>query len=151
MREITGKEPAEIRNGIMDLEECIKNIPGSLGADPFQLFHYFADSVYAREIVLPADYYLVSKIHKHKHLMIFLSGDVTIISDEGRVRVNEPCIKVSPAGAKRALYTHAETRIITIHVTEETDLIKIESDCMAKSFDEVEGALKMTSDKQWLG
>lgn len=126
------------RAGIQELGHAMEKMDGHLGEDPFPLAHHFAEGAYAREIILPAEHYTVSKIHRHQHFMIFLSGDVTIISADGRERIDQPCIKVSPAGSQRALYTHAETRIITIHVTDETDVQTIVDECTAMSFEELE-------------
>jgi len=122
------------RSVIVDLENSIKDMDENLGEDPFPLIHHFVDGCYAREIVLPKGSTVVGKIHKHEHFIIFLSGDVTISSEKGSDRINTPGIAISPLGIKRAVYAHEESRIITIHVTDKTDLKDIESEVIANDF-----------------
>lgn len=122
------------RGLIVELEDAMNDMEGSLGEDPFPLMHHFADGCYAREIVLPKGSTVVGKIHKHEHFIIFLSGDVTISSEKGNERINKPGIAISPLGIKRAVYANEESRIITIHVTEKTDLKDIEAEVIAKDF-----------------
>ena len=124
---------------IFDLEATIKAMPENLGVDPFPLTHHFADGVYMREILIPKGAVLVGKMHKHRHFRIFLSGDATVVSSKGRVHMSgEPQIFVSPAGAKRAVYAHKDTRVVTVHVTNETDLDKIEEDCIISDYEEID-------------
>jgi len=125
------------RNDILGLEKVISGMDENLGVDPFPLIHHFAEGCYAREIVLPKDSVVTGKIHKHEHFIIFLSGDVTISSEKGKERINKPGIAISPVGVKRAVYAHEESRIITIHVTEKTDLEEIESEVIAESFSDL--------------
>lgn len=134
--------PTEIelsrRDGIVKLQSVMENMPENLGVDPFPLTHHFVDGCYAREILIPKDSTLVGKIHKHQHFIIFLSGDVTVSSEKGTERISESKIAVSPAGVKRAIYAHEDSRIITIHLTEETDLEKIEEEVILTDFPSLE-------------
>ena len=132
------------RQEIVDLETVMQGMEENLGVDPFPLKHHFVDGCYARELLLPKDSTIVGKIHKHEHFIIFLSGDVTVSSEHGVERVNTPGIAVSPMGVKRAIYAHEESRIITIHVTDKTDLEDIESDVISDSFED----LQIDIDKQ---
>ena len=123
---------------IFELEATIKAMPENLGEDPFPLTHHFADGVYMREILIPKGAVLVGKMHRHQHFLIFLSGDATVVSSEGRKRVDEPQVFVSPVGAKRSFYAHEDTRLVTVHVTQETDLDKIEEECIISNYDEID-------------
>ena len=125
------------RNDIVDLERVIQGMDENLGEDPFPLIHHFVKGCYAREILLPKDSTVVGKIHKHEHFIIFLSGDVTISSEHGTERINKPGIAISPMGVKRAVYAHEESRIITIHLTDETELEKIEREVIVEDFAEL--------------
>ena len=129
---------AQALGRIFDLEATIKAMPENLGVDPFPLTHHFADGVYMREILIPKDSVLVGKMHRHQHFLIFLSGDATVVSSEGRKRVDEPQIFVSPVGAKRSFYAHADTRLVTVHVTQETDLDKIEEECIISNYEKID-------------
>lgn len=123
------------RDSIVSLEKTMRGMEENLGEDPFPLTHHFADGCYAREILLPKGSTAIGKIHKHEHFIIFLSGDVTVSSEKGKERINTPGISISPKGIKRAIYAHEESIIITVHLTEETDLEKIEQEVIAEDFD----------------
>lgn len=124
------------RNGIVDLEASIRNSGNNLGVDAYPLKHHFAPGVYVREILIPADNLIVGKIHKHDHLIIFMSGDVSISSEKGTERISMPGVSLSTKGIKRAVYAHVDSIILTIHPTDEVDLDKIEEEVIASSFDD---------------
>jgi len=126
------------RTRILQFEKALSEMPGALGEDPYPLGHSFAPGMYAREIFIPKHQFIVGKIHKHDHFLVFLSGDAIIVSPEGRERINTPCVKISKAGTKRVVFTFEHTRIVTFHSTESTDLKQIEAEHIAKTFDEVE-------------
>ena len=77
--------------------------------------HYFADGQYGRELRIPAETFVVGKIHLHEHLVMLASGEATINTDKGMERIKGPKMWVSPAGAKRALFTHTECVFWTTH------------------------------------
>lgn len=89
--------------------------------------HYFAPGMYGREITVPAGVCIVGKLHRHTHLIMLMSGDVTIYTDAGMQRLQGPKTWVSQAGTKRAIYAHAESIIVTLHATDETDLDALEA------------------------
>jgi len=126
------------RNDIITLQNAILEMDENLGEDPFPLTHHFAPGIYAREIFIPGGYVIIGKIHKHNHFIIFLDGDVTIVSEKGKEHITKPGIMISPMGIKRAVYANKDSRIITIHPTEETDLDKIEDEVIAKDYSELE-------------
>lgn len=109
-----------------------------------QLKHTFAPGMYAREITLPADTFIVGKIHKHAHLNIVTRGRVTVVTEFGRREIHvtgAPVTFQSEAGAKRALYVHEETVWITIHAVQSTDLAEIERDIIAPDYAELDAFL----------
>lgn len=89
---------------------------GELANVEMPLKHYFADGVYVRAIFMPAGAFVVGKIHKHEHLAIMLSGDLSIVDATGAKRLTGPMLPfVSQPGIKRALVIHADTWFLTIH------------------------------------
>ena len=88
--------------------------------------HYFANGFYAREMTMPADCTVVGKIHKSEHLCILSKGKVELVSDEKSETLEAPYTYVSKPGAKRALYSHTEVVWTTVHLSNETDLEKLE-------------------------
>lgn len=89
--------------------------------------HDFGQGFYARTITIPAGATLTGKVHATEHIFIVSKGDITLITDEGRKRVQAPFQTVCKAGLKRAGYAHSETVCTNIHITDETDLVKLEA------------------------
>lgn len=103
------------------------------------LQHVFAPGAYARTIFIPAGTVIVGKIHKHSHLNILSKGIVTVVTEGGgKEELHGPLTMVSPPGTKRAVYAHTDTVWTTIHLTEETDLEKIEEFVIAKTYEDYE-------------
>jgi hypothetical protein len=88
--------------------------------------HYFSPGIYAREITIPADTLLTGRVHKYAQLNILSGGEISVLTEDGIVRVKAPFTVVSPPGTKRIAYAHTECTWTTILHTEETDPDKIE-------------------------
>lgn len=101
------------------------------------LNHYFAPGLYAREILLPKGSLVVGKLHKHAHINTILYGHVTVYTEFGESELKGPLTFTSKVGTKRVVFSHEDTLWTTYHVTEETDLDKIEDFVIAKSYDEI--------------
>jgi hypothetical protein len=99
--------------------------------------HHFSERVYAREMRLKKDELIVGKIHKYRSLNILLSGEATVLSVDGVMKIQAPYTFVSDPGAKRVIYAHTDVAWMTIHGTSETDLGKIEDEFIAKDYSEV--------------
>ncbi len=119
------------REKIMALEGAIRGLP------PVELktVHHFAPGVYARELHIPAGVVLTGKIHKTEHLNIISAGRLEVYSDGEVKEICAPCTFVSKPGTKRAGFAFEDTVWTCIHVTEETDLVKIEADVIVESFE----------------
>lgn len=136
--EITNIPKAEMRETILNIEDTLKTVPGAMLGDCFPLTHSFADGCYIREIRVPKDSLLVTKIHKVTHPYFVLKGDVSVLTEEGAVRLKAPFSGITPAGTKRVCYIHEDTVWVTVHVTKETDLDKIEAEIIAKDYDDID-------------
>lgn len=106
----------------------------------FPLRHIFAPGNYAREMTLPAGHWIIGKIHKHAHLNFVSKGHVAVLTEEGAMFIRAPYSFVSSPGTKRLVLVLEETIWTTVHPTEKTDLTEIESDIIAKTYEEL-GAL----------
>ena len=100
--------------------------------------HYFAPGLYGRELSIPAEMVVVGKLHRHEHLVMLMKGDATVYTDKGMERIQAPRIWISPAGVKRAIYTHTDCTFATMHPTHETDLDKLEADIIVPELIEFE-------------
>jgi hypothetical protein len=133
-------EPGTVRHRLYSLEAALGGTPEM----DFPLQHVFAPGVYARTIHIPKGGVIIGKIHKHKHLNILSQGTVLVLTEsQGIERLTGPLTMVSEPGTKRAVVAESDTVWTTIHLTNETDLAKIEDEVIAKSFAEYEQFLKI--------
>jgi hypothetical protein len=112
------------REQIVKLEKAIVQELPLLSIDPV---HHFADSLYAREITIPAGALLTGKVHKTKHFNVCF-GDITVWTEQGMKRLTGFHRFESQPGTKRVGYAHAETVWITVHGSKETDLEALEAE-----------------------
>jgi len=129
----------DIRAKIMAFEQIIRKTPGAIIGDSeaMPLTHKFAEGVYVREIFIPKGYVLTGKIHKHSHPNFLMKGEVIVVTEQGgQEHLKAPLSIISQPGTKRAIMALEDTVWITVHVTNETDLEKIEDYVIAKSFEE---------------
>jgi hypothetical protein len=76
-----------------------------------------------------ADLLVVGKMHATTHFNIITKGDVTVLTDNGPLRItitDHPYVFVSQARTKKVLYCHEDTVWMTTHITDSTDLAEIE-------------------------
>lgn len=122
--------PLAMREMVNSLERSIRN---ELETVELPVKHHFSKGVYARELFIPKGTVLIGKIHKFTNLNIMSQGEMSVLTDDGVVRVKAPFTIVSPPGTKRAAYAHEDTIWTTIHGTDETDVDKIEIEFVAQS------------------
>ena len=75
----------------------------------------FVGNLYVREIVIPKNCVLTSRVYKRAYADIMLSGDITIQDSNGTYRLQGANVLEGPSGRKRAGYAHEETRWVTVH------------------------------------
>ena len=129
------------RKGVFDkivqFEEVMSNMDNAMFDDVCPLRHIFGDDIYVREITMPAGMVLTSKIHKTNHPFFVIKGDVSVVTEDGVVRIKAPYWGMTKAGTKRVLHIHSETVWITVHATKEKNLDKIENELIAKNYNEL--------------
>lgn len=127
------------RKLIYAIEDKIKSMPASLGKDPFPLVHSFAEGVYIREVTIPKGYLCVGALHKHNYLNCIMSGEMSILTEEGIKRIKGPCWNVAPNGTKRFGYSHETTVWVTVHPNPGNlrDIEKLEELIHAKDYDDL--------------
>jgi hypothetical protein len=90
--------------------------------------HYFSPGIYVREITIPAGVLLTGKTHITNHLSIMLAGEMDIMVMGGVERITAPFWHFGKPGTKRVGIAIKDSLWITCHITEETDLEKIEKE-----------------------
>jgi mannose-6-phosphate isomerase-like protein (cupin superfamily) len=94
----------------------------------FETRHYFAGGMYLRELPRPRGALIVGKVHKKEHFYLVLKGDVTVSVGDVPERITAPAIRIYPAGTKRAVYANEDSICATVHITDETDVERVEDD-----------------------
>lgn len=105
-------------------------------ATTFPVRHIFAPGAVAREMSLPALHWAIGKIHRHPHLSFITKGRIAVLTEEGPTVFEAPYTFVSTPGCKRVVLALSDTIWTTVHITNETDLDKIEEAVIAKNYDE---------------
>jgi hypothetical protein len=100
--------------------------------------HHFANGLYARELHIPAGTILTGKIHKTEHINIVSKGRIIVWTEAGMKEVSAPFTMVSYPGTKRVGYALEDTIWTTIHASNETDLVKLEEELIAKTYEDVQ-------------
>jgi len=142
--ELVNKQ-TDIQKKMINFQEYICSFPEALIGDSPEylavcpLTHTFADGMYIRSIFLPKEMIFVTKIHKKTHPYFILKGKVSVLTGDGVIDLQGPFSGITKAGTKRIIYTHEDTVWTTVHATNETDLVKLEDELIAKSFDEIKG------------
>jgi len=130
----------EFREEISVVEDQILSLDDSLKDDDIEklcpLVHSFGDGCYIRQIFMPKGTLIVSKIHKITHPYFVMTGKASVATESGVEVIKAPYQGITQAGTKRVLYIHEDMIWITVHVTKETDLKKIEEEIIAKDFNE---------------
>lgn len=130
----------DFKDKVIAFEEKFKRMPGVLVGHQMDekmcpLKHTFVDGAYVREIFMPKGTLLTSKIHKVKHPYFVMKGKCSVMTENGIQEITAPFNGITEPGTKRVLYMHEDTIWITVHVTNETNLEKIEEQVIAESFD----------------
>ena len=130
----------EFRDKIVIAEESLLEMDGALQGSDIEkicpLVHSYGDGCYIRQIFMPKGTLITSKIHKVTHPYFVMTGKASVATENGVEVIQAPYQGITQAGTKRALYIHEDMIWITVHVTDETDLNKIEEEIIAKDFNE---------------
>jgi hypothetical protein len=89
----------------------------------------FTNGLYTREIFMPSQTFVCSKIHKTQHQFIVSKGKVSVwAKDEGWTTFTAPYHGITEPGTRRFLYVHEDTFWTTFHPNPENiaDLDKVE-------------------------
>ena len=134
------------RQDILDFANYIKNLPDSLGKDPFPLFHSFADGMYTREVHIPAGYTCVGQIHKKEYFVNVLKGRLWVVSEFGAKEIIAPCSFTAPAGVKHIVYIHEDTVWSDTHKVESTNIDEAENEIFAESYEDFDKYQRIVDD-----
>jgi hypothetical protein len=146
--ELEALDTIERRQRIFRLQDALANEP-QYNPEPQ---HTFAPGSYARTLLLEAGSVVVGKIHKHAHINVISYGHVWVMTEgEGLQELRGPLVFTSTPGTKRAVAAIEDTLWTTVHVTDETDLAKVEEHVIAPTYAAYEQFLLETNTTKLLG
>ena len=99
--------------------------------------HLFSGDVYIRQIMIPKGTLLTSRYHKFDQVDIMLTGEMSIVSNDGIVKIKAPFVGYSKPGMKRIGYAHEDVLWMDVHPTKETDIAKIEAELFTDDYREI--------------
>jgi hypothetical protein len=122
------------RSEILALEESIKGMDDTDWDARTQ--HHFSHGIYSREMNLDADNLVVGKLHQHSCTNFLLEGSVMVSGEFERDIYHAPCMWISCAGTKRAIYAITDCKWVTVHPNEDNtrDLALLESRIIAVDY-----------------
>ncbi len=109
---------------IREYEAALREQPNQ---KEFPVEHHFADGVYLRKLMLEAGDTAVGKLHKTNHLLVIAKGSIVCTTGEGMKILEAGDVIHTHPGTKRVLVALEDSVMVTVHVTTETDLAKIEA------------------------
>lgn len=118
-----------MREKVENLEAHMRDMPQA----ELVTNHYFADGIYARELLHPEGALIVGKVHKREHLLIVTKGRLRIAMNEEVRFVEAPAVLVSAPGTKRALLALEDSVYMTVHRTNKKNLSKIEKEVVEEA------------------
>ena len=125
---------AEIEKNILKHKNSFNGIEESLKTNPIK--STFTDGQYIREIFMPADQLITTRIHKKKHPFFVMSGKIAIVSEEGIEEIEAPYHGITKPGTKRIIYTHEDTVFITVHATNKKTVEEVVKDISTDDFND---------------
>jgi len=142
------------KQALIDLEETLisiadgENVIADNGNivyhDKFKYKHTFADGIYVRQMTIEEGEVIVGAIHKHLHIWLLLSGNITVLTDGRLEEHNAPCTVLSEPGVKRVIYGNEESIFINVHKnpTNTKNIRELEKQIVALNYEEYEEYIK---------
>lgn len=122
---------------LQQFEQAIRAMPESV--TEFEVYHHFGPGVYLRELVMRAGMVLVGKLHKTQHFLLITRGRIQCKTDEGMTDLVAGDIVTTHPGTKRVLLAYEDSVMVTVHVTNSTDLAEIEAEVIEPEPPAIEG------------
>ena len=82
--------------------------------------HYFAQGLYARQIIVPKGVLATGKVHLDDYLIVIPYGDLTVRCEDGVQRIKGPAVFTAKRGMKHIGFAHEETMWICVHAAKAT-------------------------------
>lgn len=127
----------EFRLKAMELENVLLNLP----QESCELVHNMVPGLYVRSCKVKAGTVITGAVFKRHHICISI-GNQTIIDEDGPHHYEGVHVFNSRPGIKRVAHVHEDTVFITVHHTQERELVEIEREQVADTYLEYERGLE---------
>ena len=102
------------------------------------LKQHLEGGLYTRELFMPKSWFLVSMIHKQKHPTFLVKGEVSYLTDDGKIaRIKAPHSIFTKEGAQRILYIHEDSILICVFKTNAKTFLEAEADVFVDNYREL--------------
>jgi quercetin dioxygenase-like cupin family protein len=128
-RKLKGPSVRPVNRQVESLEADLLKLPQI----ECPLVHRFAPGVYLRQIFMPAGSFIIGHCHKTEHFNIVMSGRALVMMEGQTQEIAAPSVFVSQPGVRKVLRVLEDMVWMTVHVTPETDLQKLEEQIITKS------------------
>lgn len=118
------QRPTEIRGYMNFVEDQVLDAPQV----ELEMEHRLEDGLYFRTMHAPAGTIVCGRVHRKACLVMMSKGDISVLTEQGCVRIKAPAIFMSSAGSKRIGWVHEDVTWTTVMATNETDIEDIEKD-----------------------
>jgi hypothetical protein len=124
-------DPAVMRVRIDRLIAVITTGPDSFTELPLE--HQFVDGMYIRRLFIKKGQLIAGHIHKKACINFVETGDISVLTETGMVRVGAGFLLASPAGLQKIGYAHEDTTFTNIFRAAETDIEALERELIWES------------------
>jgi hypothetical protein len=114
-----------------EIEKRMLDLPENLKVD-FPVEHFFGPQLYIRQMLGLKGHFAIGHEHLTEHVNIILTGSLIVFNGDSSFQINAPYMFNSPPGRKAAFFLE-DTIWLNIHITDETDIDKIEDIFIKKS------------------
>lgn len=90
--------------------------------------HLFGPGFYVRTLHLKAGETLTGKVHATEHIFMLTQGSILVATEDGAQRLDAPYQAVCRPGLKRAGHALTDCVCVNVHITAETDLLRLEAE-----------------------
>jgi hypothetical protein len=121
-RGVMWEKIAEFQSQLETIESTLTHKSGEEQSNGLQthfpLEHTFEGGLYTRQIFMPKGAVVVSMIHKKQHPSFLLKGELSYLTDEGKiVMLKAPYTVFTQAGTQRVFYIHEDVIWTCVHKT----------------------------------
>ena len=104
-----------------------RGIRDHLAPVDYETIHTYAPGLYIRTVRMPAGAMATGRVHTTEHAFFVSRGEMTVATESGVFRVGPGYQCISQPGTKRAVFCHSDVECSNVHITTETDPVRLES------------------------